>query len=117
MPEGFRRQHRTWTLTRILNAAEAWVHLLSNPARELYDSLSRREQLIMQALAVYDRPVPATAIRYMLPALPVDDLLDSLVRNYAVAYDRELCSQHPLDQRYTYGQLPKYSPPEITTQF
>jgi hypothetical protein len=43
----------------------------------------------------------------MLPALPVDDLLDSLVTNYAVAYDRELFSLHSLDQRYTYGQLPE----------
>jgi hypothetical protein len=34
-----RRQHRTWMLTRLLNDAEAWVRLLSNPARELYDSL------------------------------------------------------------------------------
>jgi hypothetical protein len=112
-----RRQHRTWTLTRLLNDAEAWVRLLSNPARELYDSLSPREQLIMQALTVYDRPVPATAIRYMLPALPVDDLLDSLVRNYAVAYDHELFSLHPLDQRYAYGQLPEgdsdYSMPAL----
>jgi hypothetical protein len=114
-----RRQHRTGTLTRLLNDAEAWVRLLSNPARELYDSLSPREQLIMQALAVYDRPVPATAIRYMLPALPVDDLLDSLVRNYAVAYDHELFSLHPLDQRYAYGQLPEgdsdYSKPALHT--
>jgi hypothetical protein len=71
----------------------------------------------MQALAIYDRPVPATAIRYMLPALPVDDLLDSLVRNYAVAYDHELFSLHPLDQRYAYGQLPEgdsdYSKPAL----
>jgi len=103
---GTLRQRRTWTLARLLAHEETLARLLDNPARELYESLTPDEQLVMQALAVYDRPVPAAAIRSLLPRLPVEDLLDALVRNYVVTYDREHFSLHPLDQRYAYHQIP-----------
>ena len=40
------------------------------------------------------------------PRLPVDDLLDTFVRNYVATYDRERFSLHPLDQQYAYRQIP-----------
>lgn len=103
---GTLRQRRTWTLTRLLQDEAAFSRLIENPARELYESLSPEERLVMQALAVYDRPVPAAAVRYLLPAMPVDEILDALVRNYTVDYDRDRFSLHPLDQRYAYQQIP-----------
>jgi tetratricopeptide (TPR) repeat protein len=103
---GTLRQRRTWTLARLLAQEETLARLLDNPARELYESLTPDEQRVVQALAVYDRPVPAAAIRSLVPRLPVEDLLDALVRNYVVTYDRDYFSLHPLDQRYAYQQIP-----------
>ena len=103
---GTLRQRRTWTLAQLLNDQAAFARLTDNPARELYGSLSPEERLAVQALALYDRSVPAAAVRYLLPALPVDEILDALVRNYAVDYDRDRFSLHPLDQQYTYRQIP-----------
>ena len=103
---GTLRQRRTWTLARLLHDETAFVHLTEHPARELYESLSADECLVVQVLAVYDRPVPAAAVQSLLPGLPVDDLLDVLVSHYVVTYDQGHFSLHPLDRHYAYRQLP-----------
>lgn len=103
---GWLKQHPTWDLERLLDDEQALNDIVSNPARELYASLTAPEQLILQVLAVYGRPVPLAAIRQMLPGLPVDALLDGLVRNYVVTYDRRKFSLHPLDQHYAYERIP-----------
>src|SRR5262249_12901147 len=114
------RQGRTWTLGHLLADTEAYARLLDNPARELYASLSPHAQQVMQALAVYDRPVPSTAIRALLPGLPVGDLLAALARNDAITYDRACFAIHPLDRQYAYGQLPEgdsdYAKPALHTR-
>jgi tetratricopeptide (TPR) repeat protein len=103
---GTLRQRRTWTLARLLHDETALTHLTEHPARELYESLSADERLVIQVLAVYDRPVPAAAVQSLLPALPVDDLLDVLVSHYVVTYDQGHFSLHPLDRDYAYRQIP-----------
>ena len=75
---GTLRQRRTWTLARLLHDETALTHLTEHPARELYESLSVDERLVIQGLAVYDRPVPAAAVQSLVPGLRVDDLLDTL---------------------------------------
>ncbi len=110
-------QRRTRTLQELLADESGLARLLENPARELYDNLSGNERLVVQALAVYNHPVPAAAVRHILPALPVDDILDRLVRNYVIIYDRGRFSLHPLDQAYAYHQIPEegddYSRPAL----
>jgi tetratricopeptide (TPR) repeat protein len=103
---GTLRQRRTWTLERLWRAEAAVAQLTENPARELYESLSADERLVIQILAVYDRPVPAAAVQSLLPGLPVDDLLDVLVSHYVVTYDQGHFSLHPLDRHYAYRQIP-----------
>jgi tetratricopeptide (TPR) repeat protein len=103
---GTLRQRRTWTLVRLLHDETALTHLTEHPARELYESLSADERLVIQGLAVYDRPVPAAAVQYLWPGLRVDDLLDTLVSHYVVAYDQGHFSLHPLDRHYAYRQIP-----------
>lgn len=103
---GTLRQRRTWTLTRLLHDETALTHLTEYPARELYESLSADERLVIQVLAVYDRPVLAAAVQFLLPGLPVDELLDVLVSHYVVTYDQGHFSLHPLDQHYAYRQIP-----------
>jgi len=103
---GTLRQRRTWTLARLLHDETALTHLTEHPARELYESLSVDERVVIQALAVYDRPVPAAAVQYLVPGLRVDDPLDMLVSHYVVAYDQGHFSLHPLDRHYAYRQIP-----------
>ena len=103
---GTLRQRRTWTLARLLHNEATLAHLTENPARELYESLSSDERLVIQGLAVYDRPVPPAAVQHLVPGLPVDDLLDTLVSHYAVAYDQGQFSLHALDRDYAYRQIP-----------
>ena len=97
---------RTLTLARLIEDDAALTKLIENPARELYGGLSAEERLVVQTLAVYGRPVPAVAVRYLLPGLEVDEILDALVRNYVAAYDRDCFSLHPFDEHYAYQQIP-----------
>jgi tetratricopeptide (TPR) repeat protein len=103
---GTLRQRRTWTLARLLRDDAALTHLTEHPARELYGSLSAEERAVIQGLAVYDRPVPAAAVQHLVPGLPVDDILDTLVSHYVVAYDQGHFALHALDRHFAYRQIP-----------
>jgi tetratricopeptide (TPR) repeat protein len=82
--------------------------LVAEGHRRLGDS----ERWVMQALAVFDRPVEATAVAYLLhpwyPALDVHSSLRRLVGGYFVGVSRVTCEYnlHPLDRDYAYRQLP-----------
>jgi tetratricopeptide (TPR) repeat protein len=77
-----------------------------------YRRLGDNEQRVMEALAVFDRPVDETAIAYLLhpwfPGLDVRVCLRRLVRGYFVSANRITgeYSLHPLDRDYAYHQLP-----------
>jgi len=104
---GVMRGSPTKTLEVLLADEEAFSALVGNPARELYASLaSDADRLVMQVLAAYDHPVPWAAVSYVLPALPVDQILDSFVHRYAASSDRGRFSLHALDQEYAYAQIP-----------
>ena len=67
------------------------------------------QQRVLEALAVYNRPVPAAAVRYLLeeslPNLSVDSCLRILALNYFVTYQRghDSYELHPLDREYAYS--------------
>jgi tetratricopeptide (TPR) repeat protein len=69
---------------------------------------SDQERLVLQTLAVYGKPVPLAAIRFVLPALPIDEILDKLFRNLVISFDPagKRYWLHPLDQKYAYKQIP-----------
>lgn len=102
---GTLRQRRTLTLTRLLEDQETFRRVTEDPARELYHALTPEEQLIVQALAVLDRPMPVAALHYLLPGLSIDDRLETLVRNYVVAFDSGRFHVHGLLRQYAYRQL------------
>lgn len=115
------RAHPAWNLEMLLADEGELARLVEDPARELYHSLSfDSDRLVMQALAVYGGAVPAAAVRHLLPGLPVDEILDRLVRNHAVTYDARQFSLHPLDSQYAYSQIPEqgesYSRPAMHWQ-
>jgi tetratricopeptide (TPR) repeat protein len=89
---------------------------------EGYHRLNEPEQRVMEALAVFDRPVETTAIAYLLhpwyPGLNVQAALRRLVRGYFVSVNRASgeYSLHPLDRKYAYGQLLDGGEAEAYTQ-
>jgi tetratricopeptide (TPR) repeat protein len=83
---------------------------------EGYHHLGDDERRVMEALAIFDRPVEEAAVAYLLhpwyPGLDVHSCLRRLVGGYFVSASRVTgkYSLHPLDREYAYGQLP--DPPE-----
>jgi tetratricopeptide (TPR) repeat protein len=84
-----------------------------------YRRLGEDERRIMEALAVFDRPLDETAIAYLLhpwfPGLDVCVCLRRLIRGYFVSANRITgeCSLHPLDRDYAYRQIPDEIETEI----
>ncbi|MFN2110685.1 MAG: hypothetical protein ACK2UI_13555 [Anaerolineae bacterium] len=77
-----------------------------------YERLGEEERRVMEALAVFNRPVDATAIAFLLqpwfPALDVRASLRRLVNSYFVNFSRATgeYSLHPLDREYVYRRIP-----------
>jgi len=82
---------------------------------EGYRRLGEGERRVMEALAVFDRPVQETAIAYLLhpwfPGLDVRARLRRLARGYFVGINRVTGEYglHPLDREYAYRQIPDLS--------
>jgi len=78
---------------------------------EGYSRLRDDERRVMEALAVFDRPVGETAVAYLLypwfPGLDARACLHRLVSSYFVSASRVTgeYSLHSLDQEYAYHQL------------
>ena len=77
-----------------------------------YQRLGKEEQRVMEALSVFNRPVDATAIAFLLqpwfPALDVRASLRRLVNSYFVNFNRATgeYSLHPMDREYVYRRIP-----------
>ncbi|MFN2283254.1 MAG: hypothetical protein ACK2UQ_02465, partial [Anaerolineae bacterium] len=77
-----------------------------------YERLGEEERRVLEALAVFNRPVDATAIAFLLqpwfPALDVRASLRRLVNSYFVNFSRATgeYSLHPLDREYVYRRIP-----------
>ena len=87
---------------------------------EGYQRLEDDEQRVMEALAIFDRPVDETAVAYLLhpwfPGLDVRACLRRLVSGYFASASRVTgeYSLHPLDRDYTYRQLPEDEEPVLS---
>ncbi len=97
----------TRSLESWLENEENLSELIENPAKKLFNSLqSEQHKFVVQALSIYDKPVPVVAVRIILPALPVDKILDELFRNFVINYDQGQFFLHPLDREFAYSQIP-----------
>jgi len=78
-----------------------------------YERLGEEERRVMEALAVFNRPVDATAIAFLLqpwfPALDVRASLRRLVNSYFMTSNRTTgeYSLHPMDREYVYRRIPE----------
>jgi len=86
------------------------VHAL---IEENYKRLDRNARQVIEALAVFRRPVPPLAVDYLLepfaPGLDVPGIMRHLTRTNTVSVDRatKMVTLHPIDQDYAYSQLPE----------
>ncbi len=105
------KHSRRFDLARYLEQVQATgsADILHDLTGDIYAGLSIDEKLLLQGLAVFDRSVSITALRYMFPALDLDKLLDDLVNDYHVSWDKANDSYdlHPLDQQYVYALIPE----------
>jgi serine/threonine protein kinase/tetratricopeptide (TPR) repeat protein len=81
-------------------------------ALERHRQATPAQRRVLDSLAVYDRPVPAAAVRNLVepycPKVSVQDILHELVRNYSVSHDRARATYHlhPIDQEHIYSGIP-----------
>jgi tetratricopeptide (TPR) repeat protein len=80
---------------------------------ENYKRLDGDARRVIEALAVFRRPVPLLAVDYLLepfiPGLDVPGIIRRLARTNIVSVDRaaKTVTLHPIDQDYAYSQLPE----------
>ena len=78
-----------------------------------YERLGEEERRVLESLAVFNRPVDATAIAFLLqpwfPALDVRASLRRQVNSYFVTFNRATgeYSLHPMDREYVYRRIPE----------
>ncbi len=107
---------RETSLSEILADTEKLLpgHVVEKMVGEAYSRLDNDAQLVMQALAIYGRPVSNVAIDYLLqPYLSGVDsakVLNRLVNMRFVRKEGNLYYLHPIDRDYALGLIPKGKP-------
>lgn len=103
----------TLTFTQLLAEADLFnEQVVENLIAEHHRRVSDEQRRVLEALAIYNKPVPAAAVRYQLasfsPDIDVDSCLRNLVRNYFVTHQRGRATYelHPLDQQHVYARIP-----------
>jgi tetratricopeptide (TPR) repeat protein len=109
---GILHRDPTASLPRLLaDEATFGAEVVEQLVAKGYRRLGEDERRVMEALAVFDRPVDETAIAYLLhpwfPGLDVRASLRRLVSGYFVSASRVTgeYSLHPLDREYAYRRL------------
>ena len=80
--------------------------------RENYKRLDQPSRRVMEALAVFGRPVPLVAIDFLLEpfvsGISTREVVSRLIQTYSIKFDRgtKLLSLHPIDRDYIYSQIP-----------
>ena len=88
-------------------------HVVNELVAVGYRSLGKDEQRVLEALAVFDRPMQETAIAYLLhpwfPDLDTHRSLRRLMQGYFVNMNKGSgeFDLHPLDREYAYHQIPE----------
>jgi tetratricopeptide (TPR) repeat protein len=120
---GILYEDSTITLAELLEDEQLFgEQVVEQLVAEGYQRLGQDEQRIMEALAVFDRPVEETAIAYLLhpwfPGLDVQAGLRRLAQGYFVNVNRitDEYSPHPLDRQHSYDQVPEEGGADAYTQ-
>jgi tetratricopeptide (TPR) repeat protein len=110
---GILHQDPSANLTRILADEDLFGRqVVEQLVAEGYRRLGEDERRVMEALAVFDRPVDETAVAYLLhpwfPGFDIQACLRRLVSSYFVSASRVTSeySLHPLDRDCSYRHIP-----------
>lgn len=104
---------RDTTLTDILQDTANLLpeNVLDALVGEAFARLDSAAQKVMQALAVYARPVSSIAIDYLLqpylPGINSASVLKRLVNMHFVRKEAGLYYLHPVDRKYVFTRIPK----------
>ena len=107
---------RSTSLAEILGKAEAALpeNVVEVMVGEAYSRLEPHAQRVMQALAVYNRPVPAVAVDFLLqpvmPGLDAAPMLNYLVNMRLVHKDRDRYFLHAVDGACARSHIPRTIP-------
>jgi tetratricopeptide (TPR) repeat protein len=99
------------SLPEILEHFFGQEDVVSALIEENYKRLDSGARRVIEALAVFRRPVPSLAVDYLLepfsPGLDAPGILRRLIRTNIVSLDRttKTVALHPIDQDYAYSQL------------
>lgn len=81
--------------------------------RDGYRRLDQSAQKVLEGLAVFNRPVPITAVKYLLePYMPNEDVTSIILRLVrihminVVDKQKKLVALHPIDRDFAYSQIP-----------
>ena len=103
---------RYTTLQEVLDSAEGLLpeNVVVALVGEAFMRLDPTAQRVMQALAIYNRPVPATAVDYLLqphvPGVNSAPVLNRLVNMQFVRKETGRFYLHPIDRAYAFGCIP-----------
>jgi hypothetical protein len=104
----------TLTLTELLSDETVFgEQVMESLIAAGYERVGEDERRVLEALAVFNRPVDATAIVFLVqpwfPALDVRASLRRLVNSYFVTFNRATgeYSLHPMDREYVYRRIPE----------
>lgn len=106
-------------LQDVLNDDDLWGREVTEKlVARAQSRLSEEQQLIMQALALFGRPVREAAVRYLLQdyaehaGLDVSKVLRQLARGRYITVNRSTgkITIHPLDKEYNYRQIQDTAP-------
>jgi tetratricopeptide (TPR) repeat protein len=101
------------TLDEVLETFYEQEDVVQALIEENYQRLDRDARRVIEALAVFRKPVPPLAVDYLLepfaPGLDVPSVVQRLKRTNIVSVDRaaKTVTLHPIDQDYAYSQLPE----------
>lgn len=112
------------TLDEVLETFYEKEDVVQALVEENYRRLNRDARRVIEALAVFRKPVPVLAVDYLLepfaPGLDVPSIVQRLTRTSIISVDRanKTVTLHPIDQDYAYSQLPdeKNTESEYTRQ-
>jgi tetratricopeptide (TPR) repeat protein len=105
-------------LQDILSDTEKFLpeHVMEKLVGEAFSRLDSNAQKVMQALAVYSRPVTTEAVdsllRPFLPGVESEAVLNRLVNMQLVRKEEERYYLHPVDCEYALSRVPKGEEPD-----
>ncbi|MGQ9846067.1 MAG: tetratricopeptide repeat protein [Bacteroidales bacterium] len=95
---------------QVLESLNLLQEVVSSFVAQQFTELNPREQLVLQAISVFDEPVTEDAIGFILPQIPIQQIVESLIFNYLVFPIRQgeilTLTLQPLVQEYVYATIP-----------